>query len=116
MLDILQTALNGLRSAEARAYQAATNIAQLRLADAAVEASSPTGAGTGVVSEPAPGDSPVTGGGHPNAEAQAMATAGDHDLATDFVSLMIAEHAYKANLAVIRTADEMMKHLLDSKA
>jgi flagellar hook protein FlgE len=115
MLDIMQTALNGLRNAEARALQSATNIAQLRLADAGVAASTPTGASTGVVTGPAPGESPVTGGGHAFADGQGFSTAGQSDLATDFVALMLAEHAYKANLAVLRTADEMVASLVDSK-
>lgn len=116
MLDIMQTALNGLRTAEARAFQAASNVAQLRLADAEVAASSPTGASAGVVTGPGPGESPVTGGGHPNAEGQGLATSGERDLATDFVELMIARRAYEANLAVLRTADEMSKRLIDSTA
>ncbi|MSO70870.1 MAG: hypothetical protein EXQ88_02460 [Alphaproteobacteria bacterium] len=114
MFNIMQTALSGLRNAEERAFQAANNIAQLRLADAGVAASTPTGATTAVVTGPAAGQSPVTGG-QPNADGQGFSTSGQTDLATDFISLMIEKQAYKANLAVLRTADEMVSHLVDSK-
>ena len=116
MLDIMQTALNGLRAAEARAYQAASNIAELRVAAAGVEAATPTGATSGVVTGLATVQTPPSGGGHPNAEGQDFATAGGHDLATDLIELKIARHAYDANLAVVRTADEMSKHLINSVA
>lgn len=115
MLEIVQTALNGLRTAEERAAQAANNIAQLRVDDPSVAASTPTGATTNVVTGPAAGQSPVTGG-QPNADGQGFSTSGQRDLATEFVALMIAEQAYKANAAVIRTADQMVSHLIDSKA
>ena len=107
MLDVMQTALNGLRGAEARALQAATNIAQLGVTE--------DGAAPGTtVSGPAPAESPVTGGGgHPNAEAQDYATAGRRDLAVDLIELKMAQHSYEANLAVLNAADKAIKHLLD---
>jgi hypothetical protein len=107
MLEVMQTALNGLRGAEARAYQAATNIAQLRVTEDGAAPST-------TVSGPAPGESPVTGGGgHPNAEGRDYATAGQRDLAVDLIELKMAQHSYAANLAVLSTADRAMKHLLD---
>ncbi len=106
MIDIFMTAVNGMRLAEARALQAATNISEMRITEAEQAATSPTGATQGVVTGPAPGESPVTGGeGFPACE---------RDLATDFVELKIAQHTYEANVAVLRTADQMTRRLLES--
>ena len=109
MLEIMQTALSGMRKAEDRVFQAARDIAEVRLVDAGVSASTPTGATSSVVTPSGAAQNPVTGG-------PGYSTYGQGDLATDFVQMMIAETAYKANAAVFRTADDMYKHLVDSKA
>ncbi len=116
MLDVMQTALSGLRQAEFRAAQAANNIAEIRLADAGTEAGSASGAVATVVTAPVAGQSPFANDNPFGTGGQDFATAGGHDLATDLVELMIAQHAYEANARVVRTADQMMGTLLSSLA
>ncbi|BAI74175.1 flagellar basal-body rod protein (plasmid) [Azospirillum sp. B510] len=57
--------------------------------------------------EYAPDDSAANGSG--------MVAAPNVDLATERITQMAANRAYGANVAVVRTQDEMMKSLLDSK-
>ncbi len=52
----------------------------------------------------------------PNADADGRVGLPNVDLATKIVDLTVAEHAYKANLAVIRAADEITEALLDTTA
>lgn len=58
--------------------------------------------------EYAPDDSAANGDG--------MVAAPNVDLATERVNQMAASRAYGANIAVVRTQDEMLTSLLDSKA
>ncbi|KAA0575003.1 flagellar basal body rod C-terminal domain-containing protein [Azospirillum sp. Sh1] len=57
--------------------------------------------------EYAPDDSAANGDG--------MVAAPNVDLATERVNQMAASRAYGANIAVVRTQDEMLTSLLDSK-
>lgn len=49
------------------------------------------------------------------ANADGMVAAPNVDLARERVNQMAASRAYGANVAVVRTQDEMLKSLLDSK-
>ncbi|ALG73298.1 flagellar basal body rod protein FlgG [Azospirillum thiophilum] len=49
------------------------------------------------------------------ANADGMVAAPNVDLATERVTQMAANRAYGANVAVVRTQDEMLTSLLDSK-
>jgi flagellar basal body rod protein FlgC len=47
------------------------------------------------------------------ASAQRIASDRDADLPKEVVEQKMAEHAFKANLIAMRTADEMTKQMLD---
>ena len=47
------------------------------------------------------------------ASAQRVASDRDADLPKEIVEQKMAEHAFKANLIAMRTANEMTKHMLD---
>ena len=47
--------------------------------------------------------------------ARAGEASGDVDLAEEAVEQISAKNAFSANLAALRTSDEMLKHLLDIK-
>ncbi len=49
------------------------------------------------------------------ADEQGMVAAPNVDLARERVNQIAASRAYQANISVVRTQDEMMKSLLDSK-
>lgn len=49
------------------------------------------------------------------ADEQGMVAAPNVDLAREQVSQIAASRAYQANVSVVRTQDEMLKSLLDSK-
>jgi flagellar basal-body rod protein FlgC len=49
----------------------------------------------------------------PYANAQGLVAAPNVDLAVEAVNQIVARHALKANIATIKTADEMEKSLLD---
>ena len=51
----------------------------------------------------------------PNADEDGLVARPNVDLATELVSMRQAKTMYSANLKVIRTADDMMGALLDSK-
>jgi flagellar basal-body rod protein FlgC len=52
----------------------------------------------------------------PDADADGLVGHPNVDLAKNIVELTLAEHAYKANAATLRTIDELSKALYDSKA
>ncbi len=110
MLDVLQTAALGLGLAEERAATAAHNIvtAPHSVAEPAAEAAGGEGQTPAAVTGP--------GSSQFNADGQAFSSTADADLARNLVELQLAEHAYKANAAVIRAANESFQHLLDSFA
>ena len=47
------------------------------------------------------------------ASAQRVASNRDSDLAAELVEQKMAEHAFKANLITLRTANQMTKAMLD---
>ena len=52
---------------------------------------------------------------NPDADANGLVGQPNVDLAQNFVELMLAEHAYKANAVTLRTIDELSKALYDDE-
>jgi flagellar basal-body rod protein FlgC len=98
MVNPVSTALNGLNAATTRVAAAASNIANATSEGYTpvdvVETSSSQGPQTKIV--PRAGDSPQV------------------DYASELITIKQAAHAYKANLAVIKTTSEMEQELLNS--
>lgn len=105
MYDVLQTAVQGLRIAEARAAVAASNIANVRVEIQELDPNAP--ASPEAVEPLTPPQNQLSGG---------LANGGSRDLVANLVQLRLAQHAYEANAAVIRSAEETFQHLLDAVA
>ena len=129
MIDAINTAVSGLRAATLRVNTAAQNIAAAPVSGnpdpAAYDGYVPqrvtqtTVQGGGTIAKAVPVDPAfftVFDPNDPNADADGRVGLPNVDLATEIVELTLAEHAYKANLAVIRTADEITEALLDTTA
>lgn len=98
--NVLGTAVSGLQAAATQAAASANNIANQN---------TPGFQRTDVNTT-----SLVAGGGQGavNAGVQAVLAVGENvDLGREFVDLIQASTLYKANAAVIRTAEEMFEHL-----
>ncbi|MEK9660356.1 MAG: flagellar basal body rod C-terminal domain-containing protein [Alphaproteobacteria bacterium] len=126
MIQGIQSALAGLAAASKRADIAANNIANARSTGTlqpyggftpqqAVQ--TVTAAGTPrVVARPlTPGHVAAYEPDSPDADADGLIGAPNVDLAANIVELTLAEHAYKANAATLRTIDEMAKALYDDE-
>ena len=134
MVDAFSSALSGLRAAGARAAIAAENIANARDTRPISAASDPAAAAayftpsravqtTGAAGQPVvnrvpvdPPYQPVFDPGHPDADAAGLVGIANVDLAANLVELSLAKHAYAANAAVLRAADELSGILLDALA
>lgn len=114
MLSIISSSLAGLYAATDRASRAAERIAsagvraseELEAATLAAGNRSYTSANTltnGGGATPLPPTLPAYDPPSPDAE-----------IVYGFANLMLAEHAYKANTAVLKTADQMLGRLLDN--
>ena len=127
MIQGIQSALAGLKAAAQRAGIAADNIANARsggtlqpytgyVPKEAVQTTTVTG--TPVVSARplTPGHVAAYEPDSPDADADGLVGRPNVDLAKNIVELTLAEHAYKANAATLRTIDELSKALYDSKA
>lgn len=127
MIEGFSSALAGLRAAAQRAGIAAQNIANVRTSGTlqpysgyvpktAVQSTD----ATGLPQVPArPLTTPHIAAyepGHPDADSDGLVGAPNVDLATNLVELTLAETAYKANAAMLRTLDDMTQTLLDDKA
>ena len=113
MLSIISSSLAGLYAATDRASRAAD-----RIANASVRASEELEAATLAAGNRSYSSaSSLANGGNmplpPNLSAYAAASP-DAEIVYGFADLMLAEHAYKANIAVIKTADEMLGRLVDA--
>ncbi len=95
MFDVLQTAVTGLRAADARAAAAASDIANLRVS---VQAADPSAVTAAAVSPAAPAQSQVFSGGP---DSQGLANGRGLNLAASIVEFILAQRAYEANAAVI---------------
>lgn len=129
MLDAIKSAVSGLNAASLRLATAAQNIAGSRASGSADPAAydgyapqrvaQTTGPAGGTIAKTVPVDPAfftVFDPSDPNADPDGRVGVPNVDLATEIVDLTRAEHAYKANLAVIRAADETTKALLDATA
>lgn len=111
MRTVSSTAAAGIREAERRFERAATDIAKettsssnerMDVVELSEASERPDVAGLGAeVSETTP------------SVLDSIAAEASTDLATSFVSMSQAKAAFSANLAVLRTADETERSLLD---
>lgn len=146
MISAMRPAITGLKAATTSLAAAASNIVNMRdsgnLASAQVSAvdrvrqtanqykpqddlyrpvrvDNVTVAGGGVravVQETDPPHVAEYDPGDPNADENGMVARPNVNLDTELVNMQQAQTMYSANLKVIRTADDMMGALLDSKA
>lgn len=136
MADALSIALSGLTAQKQRLAATASNIANASTAGAVPSAdpsapvstvykplnvtfsslSDDSGQGAGVRANVTPDPEGYTVTYSPNsafADAGGLIAVPNVDLATEAVHLIETRLAYKANISVIKTQDEMMKDLLD---
>lgn len=124
------SSLSGLRTQAVRLAVSADNVANARSIGVREDGSSPvqapyvpqqvtavSTAGGGVRSEVSgvkPPSVPVYQPDSDLADAEGNVPYANVDIASELVSQMLAQRAYEANLAVIRTKDEMAGSLLDT--
>ncbi len=128
MLSVFDNVVGGLRAASVRVAIAADNIANVgttrALNDTAYNGFTPTRAvQTSGIGGPKVTAKPITppflneyNPSHPDANADGLIGRANVDLVSNIVDLKQAEIAYKANLQVLRTAQELTGHLLDATA
>jgi flagellar basal-body rod protein FlgC len=127
MINAIQNALTGLFGASKRIEATASNIANLNTAGSLEDGGQPPystlttaqaaqdsgGVKTEIIPK-SPGFVPAYDPDSPFANAQGEIGVPDTDLAEEGVNLTLAKTAYRANLAVIKTADEMQDELIKS--
>lgn len=132
MSDAFSIALSGLHAASTRVATSASNIANAQTVGAregteGPEAYTPVdvvqlsvGAETGdlhgtrpVVVERDPATTPVYQPDSPFADAQGLVEAPNVEYSTEIVNAQTAALTYKANLAVVKVANEMERELFD---
>lgn len=143
MTDAVSIALSGLRAQQTRLAAGASNIANASTAGTVPEASPSAPASTvadgqsvstvykplnvnltslatgGVradVSADPKGYSLIYDPSSPYANGEGMIAAPNVDLTRETVNLLEIKNSYKANLAVLKTQDEMLGELLDTRA
>ena len=130
MTDALSIALSGLTAQSRRLSAAASNIANAGTVGALPAPESPastvykplsvsytaltSGGVSAQISEDAQGYSPVYDPSSPYANQEGLIAAPNVDFNQEVVSLMTTKTAYKANISVIKTQDQMMGDLLDA--
>ncbi len=117
MIDALSAAISGMKAAAGRTNIVANNIANLNTDNykrkIAVQKDAPGGGVTlSVRTDNSPGYAISE---NPNTNQQA-AEFSNVDIPTEFVNLIKAKHALKANISTIRTANENLGSILDIKA
>ncbi|MCM2344253.1 MAG: flagellar basal body protein [Alphaproteobacteria bacterium] len=130
MINTIQIALSGLNAASRKVEASASNIANMQtmgslenpeaapytpLATQQTALTDGQGNGLGVKSDFIPKPQPFTPAYAPDspfANAQGLVGAPNVDLAEEAVNLSIAKTAYKANVAVIKTTEDMTDELL----
>lgn len=127
MIGAISTALTGLAAASKKVEASASNIANMGSAGS-LDPASPnqpyqalttvqTANGTGGVSATnipkQPGFVNAYAPDSPFANSEGIVGAPNVDLAEEAVNLKIAELTYKANISVLKTADEMSNELLN---
>ena len=129
MTNVLATAMSGLNDASLRLANAASNIANASSTSSlpasggtytgyqpqdVVTISSGTGAGvTSTLQARSPAYRAAADPGSPNANANGLVAAPNVDPTSDIIASGVAQASYGANAAVIRTADQMQKSLLN---
>ncbi len=113
MLSIISSSLAGLYAATDRASRAAE-----RIANAGVRAGEELEAATLAAGNRSYGNANAltnSGGMPPPPSLSAYAAPSpDAEMIYGLADLMLAEHAYKANIAVLKTADDMLGRLVDA--
>jgi len=138
MTDAVSIALSGLRAQQTRLAAGASNIANASTTGT-VPAASPsapastvastvykplsvnltslaTGGVRADVSADPKGYSLIYDPSSPYANSEGMIAAPNVDLTREIVNLLEIKNSYKANLAVLKTQDEMLGELLDTRA
>ena len=126
MIGAISTALSGLIASTKKVEASASNIANIS-SSGSLDPASPdqpyrtqttvqtTTASGGVQATNIPKTPGIVNAYAPDspfANSQGLVATPDTDLAEEAVNLKVAELSYKANLATLRTADEMDKELL----
>jgi len=123
MINAIGIALSGLKAASKQAEASASNIANLQTADYTPLTAQQTaqtdqsGNGQGVRSDFVPKTQPFTPSYDPDspfANGEGYVNTPNVDLAEEAVNLTIAKTAYKANVAVLETVQDMSKELLEA--
>ena len=128
MLNAIGIALSGLQTASRKAEASANNIANMQTPDyeplttAQTAQADSSGNGQGVSSRNIPKTQPFTPSYAPDspfADNKGYVNAPNVDLAEEAVNMTLAETTYKANIAIIKTVNEMTDEMLktfDEKA
>lgn len=128
MLNAIGIALSGLQAASRKVEASASNIANMQTPDyealttAQTAQSDQNGHGQGVSSQNIPKTQPFTPSYAPDspfANSGGYVNTPNVDLAEEAVNMSMAEATYKANVAVLKTVDEMTGEMLkafDKKA
>lgn len=134
--NVMATAVSGLNVARKRLETSARNIANMQTVGTPAAGPSPTeellaqqayrpertvaittaGGGVDSVRMPVtPATTRLPDPSHPLADEDGFIEVPNIDLAREFVEAKLAVHAYRANLKIIETVDEMMGELVDAK-
>ncbi len=128
MLNAIGIALSGLQAASRKVEASASNIANMQTANYEPLTTSQTaqsdqnGNGQGVISQNIPKTQAFTPSYAPDspfANNEGYVNTPNVDLAEEAVNMSMAEATYKANVAVLKTVDEMTDEMLktfDKKA
>lgn len=135
MADVTGIAVSGMVAQSRRLDASASNVANSRTRGAIPEKGAAAEAAGTVYSPVTVAQSALAGGGvkstfvpvkpswtgeyapdDPAADAEGMVAAPNVDPATETVSQITASRSYAAGASVVRTADEMMRAVLDMKA
>lgn len=121
MINAIHIALSGLNAASRKVEASASNIANMQTPDyeplTTVQKAQTTenGQGSGVSAQNLPKTNPFTPSYEPDspfANPQGVVNSPNVDLAEEAVNMSMAEAAYKASLAIIKTSDEMTQEML----
>lgn len=121
MINAIHIALSGLQAASRRVEASASNIANLQTPDYKAQTTLQTaqndgaGQGSGVTAQNIPKTSPYTPSYDPDspfANGQGIVNTPNVDLAEEAVNMSLADTAYRASVAVIKTTDEMTQDML----
>lgn len=117
MINAIGIALSGLTAASRKVEASASNIANLQTPDYEALTTQQTAVEGGVRSDVIPKTQPFTPSYDPDspfASSEGYVNTPNVDLAEEAVNLTIAKTAYKANVAVLETVQDMSKELLEA--